>query len=102
MPLEALYTTISEQIVPPMTVAEAQGVILFFFSNTFLQIPLQIPLLTLHNNNLYIPNQATTRLRKTKTLTPTKLRHKLNKHCHTTKLFHLSKNYARTFHQKTF
>ena len=26
----ALYTTISEQIVPPMAVAEAQGVILFF------------------------------------------------------------------------
>ena len=32
MPLEALYTTISEQIVPPMAVAEAQGVILYFFN----------------------------------------------------------------------
>ena len=30
MPLEALYPTISEQIVP-MAVAEAQGVILYFF-----------------------------------------------------------------------
>ena len=30
MPLEALYTTISEQIVPPMAVAEAQGVIIYF------------------------------------------------------------------------
>ena len=33
MPLEALYPTISEQIVPPMAVAEAQGVILYFFLN---------------------------------------------------------------------
>ena len=32
MPLEALYPTISEQIVTPMAVAEAQGVILYFFS----------------------------------------------------------------------
>ena len=30
MPLETLYPTISEQIVPPMAVAEAQGVILYF------------------------------------------------------------------------
>ena len=30
MPLEALYPTLSEQIVPPMAVAEAQGVILYF------------------------------------------------------------------------
>ena len=30
MPLEALYPTISEQIVPPMAVAEAQGVIFYF------------------------------------------------------------------------
>ena len=30
MPLEALYPTISEQIVPPMAVAEAQGVIFLF------------------------------------------------------------------------
>ena len=35
MPLEALYPTISEQIVPPMAVAEAQGVILYFFSLVF-------------------------------------------------------------------
>ena len=33
MPLEALYPTISEQIVPPMAVAEAQGVILYFLFN---------------------------------------------------------------------
>ena len=34
MSLVALYTTISEQIVPPMAVAEAQGVILYFFNTS--------------------------------------------------------------------